>query len=164
MPVTSLPSLPSGSDIYIDANILIYSALGQSNECLSFLNRLGNDIFGYSDIKVLHDVMHQLMIAEVKSIDPSKASPKKLKTDPSLISSLTAWRGQVSILLQLPIYWIAIDMNDINRVPNTTTMHGLLCGDSLIASQMNEFGIKLIASHDEDFDRAGFMVFSPSDI
>lgn len=164
MPVAALQSLPSGSDVYIDANIIIFGALGQSNECRNFLQRLGTDLFGYSDIKVLHDVMHKLMLAEVRMLQPSKASATKLKSDPSLISSLSAWKGHVSVLLQWPISWIDLDLIEISRVQNLSTTHGLLCGDALIASLMDGYGIKHIASRDTDFDRAGFSVFSPTDI
>jgi len=164
MQASPLSSLPAGTDVYIDANIFIYGALNQSTECRDFLRRLEKDVYGHSDSKVLHDVMHKLMLAEAREAYPTVKNAKNLKENPQLVKGLTKWKNHVAILLQLPIHWIDIDWHKVARVPSAASKHGLLCGDSLIASLMEEYGISHIASHDRDFALAGYSVFAPADL
>lgn len=164
MPVRPLGALPGGSDTYIDANIFVYGLLSQSTECKAFFERLGKDIYGYSDVRALHDAMHKLMVAEAREAWPSVKSARDLKQKPELVRSLTKWKNLADLLLQLPVHWIDLDRHKIERVRGFASRFGLLCGDSLIASLMEDYGINYIASNDKDFATAGYWVFAPTDV
>lgn len=158
MPTSPLLAIPANTDVYIDANIFVYALLGQSTECLAFLARCARDVNGYSDVKVLHDTMHKLMIAE------AGISANKLKKSPSLIKSLSKWQFRTSILRSFPIEWIDVDIKLVDKVPHSATRHGLLCGDTLITVLMDEYGVTCIASNDSDFANIGLTVYKPSDV
>jgi predicted nucleic acid-binding protein len=166
MPVLGLANVPSGADVYIDANILVYAMLNQSPECEAFLKRCATDVYGYSDVRVLHDCLHQLMLADAEftSGNPQMRKPKALKQNPALISRLTHWHGLAKLVMQLPIEWVDLVRADIARVPMETSASGLLCGDALITVLMQTYGISEIASRDADFSHAGLTVYVPSDI
>ena len=97
MPIVDLPRIPINADVYVDANVLIYAVLGKSVECQGFLSRLASDVAGYSDVKVLHDCMHKLMLAE------SGKNAKQLNKDQPLIKSLTRWKLRAELIRKLPI-------------------------------------------------------------
>lgn len=158
MPTAPLPTIPSGTDVYIDANIFIHAMLKKSPQCREFLERCGRDINGYSDVKVLHDTMHKLMLAEANK------NANALKQDPARIRSLTRWQNLISLLRRLPLEWIDVRLNEVDRVPPQATADGLLCGDTLITVLMSEFGITTIATHDPDFANLGLDVYKPTDI
>src|SRR5438045_804171 len=138
MAVLPLSAITAGTDVYIDANIFIYAMLGHSIECRALLTRCGTDIFGYSDVRVLHDICHQLMLADAEqtSGDLSMRRPRELKGNPPLIRSLSRWQQQVLLVQQLPIEWIDLALSDISRMPQVATAAGLLCGDALHMSVM----------------------------
>ena len=117
MPVLPLSSLPAGSDVYIDANIFVYAMLGESSECRALFTHCEIDVFGYSDIRVLHDASHQLMLAEAGQTASRWRSPKNLKTNPSLIKSLTRWQQQAGLLRELSVEWIDLNFGDMTKVP-----------------------------------------------
>ena len=165
MAVAGLSTLPVGSDVYIDANIFVYSMLGQSGECDAFLRRCGTDVYGYADVRVLHDTMHQLMLADAEktSGNTKMRAPKELKRNPTLIASLSRWKSLALIVQQLPIEWIPLGRDDLSMVPAATSQ-GLLCGDALHTSLMAQYGITRIASRDADFSNTGLTVHVPGDI
>lgn len=158
MPVAHLPSIPSGADVYIDANILVYAMLNKSPECLAFITRCGTDINGYSDVKVLHDTMHKLMLAEAGK------TASALKSDPSRIRTLTVWQRLGGLVRNLPVEWIDVRVAEVDRVPAQATYQGLLCGDTLIAVLMADYGITAIATNDRDFGALGLQAYAPRDI
>jgi predicted nucleic acid-binding protein len=158
VPTIPLPNLPPGADVYIDANIFISALVGRSAECLALIGRCWTDVHGYSDVKVLHDTMHKLMCAEACS------NATQLKGSPAKIKALTKWRANIAVVRGLPIEWIDLDLAAVDRVPAHATGQGLLCGDALITVFMAEYGITCIASHDQDFAKAGITVYTPTDI
>ena len=60
-----LESIPSGTRVFIDANIFIYHFTGVSTECSDFLNRCERrDLEGITSANVLLEVLHRLMMVE----------------------------------------------------------------------------------------------------
>ena len=53
MAIDRLANLPAGADVFLDANIFIYSFGGQSNECRDLLRRCATeDVFGITTLEV----------------------------------------------------------------------------------------------------------------
>src|SRR5947209_6591829 len=126
MPILPLASVPAGSDIYIDANIVVYAMLRQSPECLTLMSRCERELFAYSDVRAFHDASHQLMLAEAAQTAAKWRSPKNLKANPTLIKSLTRWPRQVRLMRELPIEWIDLRVDDLMNVPDVALSYGLL--------------------------------------
>jgi len=65
MPVMPLDSLASGTDVLVDANILIYALLESSAQCRRFLNRCSKEeLLGVTTVEIVNEVCHRLMLAE----------------------------------------------------------------------------------------------------
>ena len=65
MAVESLPKLPAGIDIFLDANVFIYAFGGQSKQCLELLFRCAREeVYGVTAIEAINEVTHRLMLAE----------------------------------------------------------------------------------------------------
>lgn len=55
-----LDSLPDGSDIFIDTNVMLYGLTGASGQCKSLLERCSREeVFGATLFEVLHDATHK---------------------------------------------------------------------------------------------------------
>jgi predicted nucleic acid-binding protein len=73
--VESLPKLPAGIDIFLDANVFIYAFGGQSKQCLELLFRCAREeVYGVTTIEAINEVTHRLMLAEVQR---SMARPRQ---------------------------------------------------------------------------------------
>ncbi len=158
MPVQTLADIPAGTTLYLDANVLVYYALGRSIDCTALMARLGTDVFALSDMRVLLDAMHKLMLAD------AQASATKLKVRRSQITSLTKYQRSIEAILRLPIEWVSIEFTDVIRVPSTCNSHGLLCGDALQLCIMTRYGVTAIATNDRDFLNCGVTVYAPTDV
>ncbi|HEY6363470.1 MAG TPA: hypothetical protein VI585_01635 [Candidatus Binatia bacterium] len=65
MAVESLPKLPAGIDIFLDANVFICAFGGQSKQCLDLLFRCAREeVYGVTTIEAINEVTHRLMLAE----------------------------------------------------------------------------------------------------
>jgi predicted nucleic acid-binding protein len=63
--IDRLPNLPSGADVFLDANVFIYSFSGRSNQCRDLLHRCSvEEVFGITTLEVINEVSHRLMLTE----------------------------------------------------------------------------------------------------
>ena len=65
MPLRHLTELPAGTEVLLDANVLIYALTKRSPECSALLRRCAvQEVFGFTTVEVVNDVCHRLMLAE----------------------------------------------------------------------------------------------------
>jgi predicted nucleic acid-binding protein len=87
-------ALPSGSRVFIDANIFIYhfTHTPLTAACTKFLQRVEvGDIEGITSVITLAEVAHRLMILEAIQIHGlfPHAAVRKLKENPTLVQQLS---------------------------------------------------------------------------
>lgn len=65
MAIMSLSAVTSGSNVFVDANILIYGLNGQSSQCHNFLERCSREeITGITLFALVNEATHRFMLAE----------------------------------------------------------------------------------------------------
>jgi predicted nucleic acid-binding protein len=166
VPVDSLLNLPSGTDVLLDANILIYALGGRSQQCLGLLNRCAvEDVTGITTIEVVGDVCHRLMLAEAFATGAiTKETAKQLKARPQVISGLTKYWTQTEGIFDLNLLVLALEESRL-RTQGTRALYGLLTKDSLIVAAAQDLGIECLASNDPDFERVPWLtLYKPSDV
>jgi predicted nucleic acid-binding protein len=63
-----IDSVPLGTNIFIDANVLVYGLNGESAECADFLRRCSiEDITGICLFETVNEATHVFMRAEAQS-------------------------------------------------------------------------------------------------
>jgi len=90
-------ALPSGSRVFIDANIFIYHFTHTSltAACTKFLQRVEvGDIEGITSVITLAEVAHRLMILEAVQTHGllPRAAVRKLKENPALVQQLSHYK------------------------------------------------------------------------
>lgn len=167
MAIDRLTNLPAGADIFLDANIFIYSFGGQSNECRDLLRRCATeDVFGITSLEVINEVTHRLMLAEAvaKGII-TRQNAAALKDKWRDVAKLSDYWALSSRIFNLNILIVASDESRLHRAHTVRSSHGLLTTDSLILAAMNEYGMDCLASHDGDFDHiSNLTVYKPTDV
>lgn len=167
MPIQPLPLIPTGTDVFIDANIFVYALQGKSAQCREFLRRCASEeLYGISLLEIVNEATHQLMLAEAvaKGFIPSP-SPKVLRKHFNQIPQLTVYWVQTQRILNLNLLLLATSEAIIHTAQLERQAAGLLTNDSMIAACMRDFGIRAIATNDGDFERvAGIVIYKPDDI
>ncbi len=167
MAAMPLSSLSSGSDVFLDANILVYALCGRSRECLNLLLRCASEeITGATTLEVVNEATHKLMLAEAFAkglITQEKASA--LNKRPRDIRGLEVYWNQTLSILNGNLVIMDIDESRLHSANDVRTTEGLLTNDSLIVAAMRDYGLSALASNDSGFDHVGGLIrFVPSDL
>ena len=152
--VESLPNLPAGVDIFLDANVFIYAFGGQSKQCLDLLFRCAREeVYGVTTIEAINEVTHRLMLAEALAAGViRRARAQDLRGKTEVIRQLRQYWVHVDKIFNLNILILKPDENRLQRAHAMRSRYGLLTNDSLILAAMNEYGIGCLATRDRDFD------------
>ena len=167
MPVDRLPNLPSGADVFLDANVFIYTFGGHSNDCRDLLRRCASEeVFGITTLDVINEVTHRLMLTEAVAKGViTKSNAAALQGKWRDVAKLTEYWTLTARIFGLNILIADSDEPRLHRAQTVRSNHGLLTNDSLILATMNEYGIDCLASRDGDFDHVSSLtIYKPSDI
>jgi predicted nucleic acid-binding protein len=163
MPSRPLLSVPSGDEILIDANILVYALSGSSPDCVAFLSRCAHaDVHAYVTLDALADACHKLMIVE--------AHARRLISR----ANASALQGKGAVIRQLSNYWsllqalkgiavLPLDEHRFQHAHPIRRQYGLMTNDSLLLAATEVFGIESLATNDADFDSIPWLsVYRPT--
>ena len=164
---SALPALPSGTVVLVDANIFVYGFLGESQQCAAAIERCRNeDVVGVTTIEVINEVCHRLMLREAfDSGLISRPAAAALRSKKDAIRGLRRYWELTSQILHINLIILAADQARQHSAHRVRTEHGLLTNDSLIVAACQDYGIRLLASRDDDFDAiSGLTVYKPTDL
>jgi len=163
-----LDRIESGSEVFIDANIFIYHFTGSSLEGSDFLSRCEQgDLTGITSVHVLLEVLHRLMMIEAvrKDLVKSPNILKKLKKFPERIKQLNEYFINTLKIPEMNIVVKPVSLGTILTSQAVRAGYGLMVNDSLIVASMQEEGIKVIATNDDEFSRIkSLQVHKPTDV
>jgi predicted nucleic acid-binding protein len=163
----SLNDLPSGSDVFIDANVFVYGLNGKSAQCKSLLERCSReDIVGISLFEIVSEATHKFMLAEALSkgiITKERASD--LRKHFAIIPTLHSYWQDTERILSLNLLILGTDEPTVRAAHTERQIAGLLTNDSMIVACMRSLGISRLATNDGDFMRVqGIEIFQPDDL
>ncbi len=167
MPPDTLPNLPHGIDVLLDANIFIYAFGKQSQQCSDLLARCAREeVFEITTLEVINEVTHRMMLmGAVATGVNARTSAWDLRGKPQTIRGLTQYWTQASRIFGLNLLILNSDELRLHQAQSIRSGHGLLTNDSLIIAAMEEYGIPYFASRDDDFDHIpDVTVFKPTDL
>lgn len=153
-----LASLPSGSHVFVDANIFVYSFAADPNfgtPCSEFFDRIqAKDLSASISSALLSDVAHRLMTLEACDVMgwPYAGIGRRLRRDVTVIQRLRKYRQALDDISKV-VTVVELTGADVLRAGDLGSVHGLLSGDGLILAVMERLRISILASHDADFDR-----------
>ena len=167
MPVQPLRNIPNGTNLFLDANVLIYGLSGKSAECRQLLERCSREeVTGISMYEVVNNATHRFMLMEVHSKGLiNNPKPKDLKGNCAVIRQLTDYWQKTMRLLSLNLLLIGLDEPMVRAAELERQQGCLLTNDSMIISCMRNWGIGMLATNDGDFEPvAGITVYKPNDV
>ena len=167
MPVAPLARLPSGSDVFLDANVFVNALLGQSVECLELLQRCTReDVYGATTLHVINEATHRLMLAEACAAGIiAKQHPSLLGKRLQAITTLSKYWIQTQTILTMNMAILPVEEACLYGAHSVRSSYGMLTNDSLIVAAMRDYGLSIVASADGDFDHImGLTRYTPTDL
>lgn len=166
--MTALPlaDIPTGDDVLLDANVLIYALSGASAQCVELLRRCDvEEVFGFVTVEAVNEVCHRLMVAEAfgKGLIATPGV-RSLKGKRSVIAGLSDYWVQTGRLLDSNLLVLDLDVARLRRAQRLRAAHGLLTTDATILAAAVELGIGRFASNDADFTGVPVVVHAPTDL
>jgi predicted nucleic acid-binding protein len=151
-----LAALPSGTRIFIDANIFIYhfTRTPLTAACTAFLQRVeAGDVEGITSVVVLAEAAHRLMILEAIQSHglSSRAAVRGLKENPALVQRLSRYKIATETISSFNVVVEPLTAAHLRTAQGFSTAHGLLTNDSLTAAVMQSLALTDLASNDPDF-------------
>src|SRR5437870_2825078 len=111
MPALQLPTIPDGTNLFLDANILIYGLSGQSAECRQLLEKCSREeVTGISMYEVINNATHRFMLMEVHAKGlMNRPKPSDLKGNCNIIRQLSDYWQKTARILNLNLLLIGLD-------------------------------------------------------
>ena len=151
--------IPRGSQVFIDANTLVYHATADPHcgaACKQLMERIARrEIEGLTSAHALGDVAHRVMTAEaISSLGwAAKGIALRLRGNPAEVQKLTRFRQAIDDVAHMGIQVLPIDLALVIAATQLSQRYGLLTGDALIVAVMQHHHLTHLASNDGDFDR-----------
>jgi predicted nucleic acid-binding protein len=152
-------NVPANTEIFLDANTVVYHFIGDANfgvACTSLLKRIELlEIIGWISPHVLAEVSHRLMTIEACSVFgwPYQGIAARLRKHPHQVQQLSRYEQALAQISALPLRVVVVDQQQVLDAARISRQYGLLTNDALIVSLMNRQKLSHLASNDADFDR-----------
>lgn len=165
-----LTSIPNGSNLFLDANILVYGIERRSAECRTLLERCSREeVTGICSYSVIIEATYQFLVSEARKkgyLTDGGGGPRKFfKEHPEAIRAFRDYWTDAERIFSLNLLTLEADEPILRQAQIERQNAGLLPMDSLIVAYMRTYGIPMLATRDNDFGRVnGIQVFEPSDI
>lgn len=167
MPIELLTSLPPATPVYLDANVFVYGLNGQSAVCGRLLRKCSNEQqLGITLLETINEATHKFMVSEAfaKGL-VAKPTAQALRARSHVIPSLREYWRLTERILRMDILFLSVSEALARQAQVERQAYGLLTNDSLIVAAMRHYGIRQIASNDEDFGSiSGITLFRADDI
>jgi predicted nucleic acid-binding protein len=155
-----LSEVPSTTEIFIDANILVYHFAGPTqltSACSAFLRRVENrDLIGFTSLTVLAEVLHRLMLIEAteKLKIEARRAVQYLKQHPTAVSLLTGHLSVPEKVHAIGVHILTPTLDDLLASQEFKMTLGYLTNDAINLAVMKRHHLTHIATNDADFTRA----------
>jgi predicted nucleic acid-binding protein len=161
--------IPSGTEVFLDANTLIYHFTGDSTygaACTRLVERIEqNDLQGLTSAHVLSDCAHRMMTIEAMNRFswPVAGLAARLRRNHTEIPGLNVFQQAVEEVPRLGIRVQDVTVHMVLTAARLSRQYELLSGDALIVAVMQTAGLMHLASNDADFDRVpGVTRYAPA--
>ncbi len=141
-----LPDIPSGSKVFIDANIFFYQIIKHPSywqACEAFLGRVKTaDLHGCTSVVVLNELLYKLMLAEVaqRQAIPDYQAYGFVSRHPKVLAKLKAY-DSLDTLEAVPNLSVSgVEAGDFKASRDLMKSHHLLPSDALHLAVMQRSG------------------------
>jgi len=162
--LNDLKSIPNGTKVIIDTNIILYTALAHpyyQKSSTDFLLRIEREeIQGFIPSIVVQEVAHHFIISELMELGYGKRVPDVIacyKRKPNILNDITKTWDLIPRLFQINCSLLYETPDIVKKSLIISRDHQLLIKDAYIVSFAEDHQITHIASNDHDFARVPWL-------
>jgi len=162
-------AITAGQTVFVDANVFLHYFTAHPRfgpACHKLLDRIDNkEITGFTSSHVVCEVIHRLMTIEAcqRFGWPVKGGAQRLRKHPAEVQQLTRSRQAFDEITLIGLNVLPVANKHVSLALDLSRQTGLLCGDALIVTVMQDQGLSLLASKDRDFDQVlGITRYAPA--
>lgn len=164
----NLDEIPDGSQVLLDANLLLYASAGRSSQSVRLVRRCAErSVGGVVTTVVLGELCHRWMMEEAlhKGFVSGGNPAKQLAKNKALIPRLSSYAGLTEAVVKGSLEIVAVEARDFPVALGLQRQWSLMTNDSLLLAVSQRLGIDQIATADSDFDGIqGWRVYKPGDL
>ncbi len=148
-------------EVFVDTNIFVY-ALAKTHRykrtCDALLSKINSgDVIGFTSSTAINELFHTLLIGEVKLKYGDVEVIRFIKEHPNVISECEVAYGALDDIFDSSIVILPLTLEVLHHAKISSQKYNLLFSDAIHAASCEVYGIKNIATNDEDFDRVDFL-------
>lgn len=148
-------------EVFVDTNIFVY-ALAKThrykNTCEMLLSKINlGDVIGFTSSTVINELFHTLLIGEVKLKYGDVEVIRFIKEHPNVISECEVAYGALDDIFESRIVILPLTLEVLHHTKTSSKKYNLLFSDAIHVASCKVYGIKNIATNDEDFHRVDFL-------
>ncbi len=151
-----LSRLPTGSLVFLDANIFLYPLLGANPSCTElFLRIKRRDVRGITSTAVLSEVLHHVMLAEIGERHPVTVGGalRLLRRHPEMIATLSKAQTLIHEIPTWRVRIVPLRWAEMKLATELSRHYHLLTTDAVIIATMRRHRVSHLISNDSDFAR-----------
>lgn len=162
--MSNIKSIPDGTKIIIDSNIILYTALAHpffQRSCTDFLFRVeSGEIQGFIPSVVIQEITHHFIISELKEKGYGKTVSDCIahyKRNPLIMNDLSKTWTEIQRIFKINCTVLYDNPEMVkNSIPISRNFQ-LFTKDAYIVSYAQFYNISNIASNDKDFSRVPWL-------
>lgn len=145
--------LPHGTQVSIDANVVIYHFTGRSQQSRQILSRCqAGEIHGTCISHIALEALHRLMMIEAVSQGLVGSNPaRKLSESPDKVKGLRSCYASFELLEAFGIKIASLSPKAVGRTPWWSLQYGLLANDAGQLAAMEDHGLHHLVTADRQF-------------
>lgn len=163
-----LSDLPDGVSCFVDANIFCYYIVQTpsfSQECTHFIKRIEHRIISAStSAAIVAEAIHKVMLAEAIQDYAlnHRGLAHRLQRRREIIAHLRAHQKVPALIKALSIHVEPVTVDLLERAVGITTQHRLLTNDAVTLAVMEQLGLSILVTNDDNFDTIpGLSIWKP---
>ncbi len=144
-------------EIFVDTNIFVYALAKKhryKHTCEALLSKINaGEVIGFTSSTVINELFHTILIGEIKQKYGDIEVIRFIKEHPEVISECTVAYDALDDIFDSSIVILPLILEVLHRAKTLSKKHNLLFSDAIHAASCEIYGIKHIATNDQDFDR-----------
>lgn len=149
------------SEVFVDTNILVYALAKKHRHkrtCEALLLKINHgEAIGFTSSTVINELFHTILVGEIKQKYGNVEVIRFIKEHPNVISECDVAYGALDDVFNSSLVILPLTLEVLRHAKIISKKNNLLFSDAIHAASCKVFGIKHIATNDQDFDRVDFL-------
>lgn len=148
-------------EVFVDTNIFVYALAKKhrhKHTCEVLLSKINHgETIGFTSSTVINELFHTILVGEIKQKYGDVEVIRFIKEHPNVISDCDVAYDALDDVFDSSLVILPLTLEVLQHAKTLSKKYNLLFSDAIHAASCKVYGIKHIATNDQDFDRVDFL-------